>query len=541
MRLPQLPYSDRISKEQKVRFAGLNHNLGAGDGELWDMKNLTGDHYPLLAVRSPRFAHSKLSSPGGIFAREKLCWVAEGKFYWDGQEKGNGLSPGMKHFTAIGSYIVIFPDKCYYNTADDSFGNMQAHWTGQQLTFCDGILYEKEASANCIRAEGADWAEQFRAGDAVTISGCTQCPENNVTIIIRAVDGECLYFYEDSFRLPEGTDSCTEEGILTIDRTVPDLLYVCEQDNRLWGCTQDTIYASKPGDIFNWNVYDGLDSDAWAITPSSPGPFTGCVSYGNYPIFFKEDRIYKIYGSVPSAFSCVESASTGLVAGSEESLAVAAETLFWLGRNGVVAYTGGIPQQIGDAFGRKRFRWAVAVSDGLKYFVSMCDEENRWGLYVYDTRLDQWYKEDDIRVTHAVRLNRCVYLLEESGQIWITGAPEDMPPDVTREDGIPWMMETTDFTEGSPNKKHAGKVQLRLELEEGATAQVWMQFDSDGIWHRVSNPLGQAEKRSYYLPVKPRRCDHYRMKITGTGGCRIHSITRDVAPGSEHDRKNGRY
>lgn len=541
MKLPELPYSDRISKQQMLRFKGLNHNLGAGDGELWDMQNLTGDHYPLLAARSPRFLHSKLRDPGGIFARNELCWVAEGKFYYDGQEKGSGLQSGVKQFAAMGSYIVIFPDKCYYNTQTDAFGSMETAWNGGALTFCDGVLYEEEAEANCIRAEGVNWADHFRSGDAVTISGCTQQPKNNTTIIIRDMDGDKLYFYEASFSLPEEADAYTEEGQMEIRRTVPDIRYVCEQDNRLWGCTQDTLYASKPGDIFNWNVYDGLDSDAWAITPASPGVFTGCISYGNYPIFFKEDRIYKIYGSVPSAFSCVESASTGLAEGSAQSLAVAGETLYWLGRNGVVAYTGGIPQQIGDAFGRKRFREAVAVSDGIKYFVSMCDEQERWGLYVYDTRLGQWYKEDGAHIISAVRLGHCVYLLEENGQIFIIGAPEDMPQGATREESVAWMMETTDFTEDSPNQKHAGKVQLRLELDEGATAQVWMQFDSDGMWNRVSIPLGEGAKRSYRLPIKPRRCDHYRLKITGTGGCRIHSITREVAPGSEKEKKTRRY
>ena len=40
MRLPSVQYSDRISKYKQIRFNGLNHNVGAGDGELWDMKNM---------------------------------------------------------------------------------------------------------------------------------------------------------------------------------------------------------------------------------------------------------------------------------------------------------------------------------------------------------------------------------------------------------------------------------------------------------------------------------------------------------------------
>ena len=44
----------------------------------------------------------------------------------------------------------------------------------------------------------------------------------------------------------------------------------------------------------------------------------------------------------------MDCASTGVAAGSGSSLAVAGETLFWLSPTGVVAWSGGIPQQIGE-------------------------------------------------------------------------------------------------------------------------------------------------------------------------------------------------
>lgn len=540
MRLPSVQYSDRISKYRQIKFNGLNHNLGAGDGALWDMQNMTGDCYPLLAVRAPRFLYGNLSNPGGIFAWNELCWVTDGRFYYNGIEKGE-LTLGTKSFAAIGAIIVIFPDKCYYDVQTDSFGSLEAQWIGTELTFCDGVLYEEAAVANCIKAEGVDWAEYFNVGDSIIISGCTVQSANNKTDIIRAINGDELYFYEQAFALSEGEDSYTENGELQIIRTVPDLHYVCEQDNRLWGCSENTIYCSKPGDPFNWNVYEGLDSDAWAVTPASPGAFTGCVSYGNYPIMFKEDHLYKIYGSLPSSFSCVDSATSGLEQGSSNSLAIAGETLFYLSRNGIVAYSGGIPQPVAAAFGQKRFKNGVAASDGQKYYISMQDEQEVWGLYVYDTQIGNWYKEDDSHITHFARIGRCIYMLNDKGEIWITGPETDIPQDAEKETGIAWMAETTDFTESDPNKKHTGKVQLRMDLDEGSTAQVWMQFDSDGIWNRVGNSMGESIKRSYYLPIKPHRCDHYRIRITGTGGCRIHSITREVAPGSEHTNKNGRH
>ncbi len=104
----------------------------------------------------------------------------------------------------------------------------------------------------------------------MTIEGCTKHPENNKTPIIREIDGDKLYFYEYIFTLDgeDGVTPYTETGTLSVRRTVPDLLYVCENENRLWGCDKTTIYASKLGDIFNWNVYDGLDTQT--VTPWTP-------------------------------------------------------------------------------------------------------------------------------------------------------------------------------------------------------------------------------------------------------------------------------
>ena len=68
---------------------------------------------------------------------------------------------------------------------------------------------------------------------------------------------------------------------------------------------------------------------------------------------------------------------------------------------------------------------------------------------------------------------------------------------------------------------------LRLELEDGASCQVYIQFDSDGVWRQVRQAIGEGAKRSYCLPIVPRRADHYRLKITGTGGCRIFSMARE--------------
>ena len=539
MKLPSMKYSDGIVKGKQIKFGGMNHSRGAGDGELWDMRNLTSDHYPLLATRAPRLKYRTLTAPGGLFSWDGLCWVDGTSFYFRGEEKGK-VAEGEKTFASMGAYVIIFPDKCYYNVDTGEFGSMEAKWTGNELTFGDGLLYGEAAEANAIECEGVNWADYFNTGDAVTIAGCTTNPGNNMSIIIRAIDGDKLYFYEHSFTLGADGAAYTENGDMTITRSVPDLKYMCENENRLWGCTDTTIYASKLGDIFNWNVYDGLDTDSYAVDTGSAGTFTGCVSYLGYPTFFKEDNIYKVYGSVPSNFEVMGSATLGLADGCGRSLAIAGETLFYLSRNGVMAYTGGIPQPMGAAFGLRRFKNAVGGSDGLKYYVSMQDEANVWGLYVYDTQRGLWHQEDESHITHFAKWAGNLYMLNDQGELWLNGNAQDPPEDVTAETNIEWVAEFADFTEEDPNKKGVTKIQIRLELEAGATVKVWLMFDTDGEWRQVNGALGEGVKRSYYLPIIPRRGDHYRLKLTGTGGCRIYSLVREYYSGSELRSKTGR-
>lgn len=542
MKLPEVPYADGIGKRGQLQFYGLDHNLGAGDGGLWDMQNLTSDYYPVLSTRAKRKIYKNLVNPGGLFAWDALAWVEGTAFYYGGAKKGD-VTAGEKRFAAIGAYIIILPDKKYYNTVSGEFGSLESTWSGNSLTFTNGKLYEEAAEANTIQCSGVAWSNYFKAGDAVTISGCTKHTENNKTPVIREIDGDKMYFYENVFKLDgdNGTTEYTETGNLTVRRTMPDLEYLCENENRLWGCDGRTIYASKLGDPFNWNVFEGLETDSYAVDTGSAGDFTGCVSFLGYPVFFKEDHIYKVYGSIPSNFEVMGSATLGVAKGCGGSLAIAGERLLYLSNSGVMIYSGGIPQSLHDAFGQTRLKNGRAGSDGLKYYLSAQDEAGDWKLYVYDTRKGMWHIEDKTHATHFCRYQGNTYFLTAEGKIALTGNILDAPEGCTDEEDFTWFAETGDFTEkGSSQstsydgvKKSIAKLWVRIEVAAGAEAKVLMQFDSDGKWVQAGQTLKPERKRSYYLPIVPRRADHYRIRIEGKGECRVYSMNREYYAGSE--------
>ncbi len=514
MKLPAMVYRDNIKRAVQTVFKGYNHNHYAGDGEIYDMGNMSSLFYPLLSPRPPRYLLATLTKPNGIFGRDKLCWVDGTSFYYDGVEKGT-VTDSKKTFAAIGPYIVILPDKKYYNTTDGTLGNLESSRTGA-VTFQDGTLYDEPAEANTIYASGVTWSNYFKPGDAVTISGCVSLTGNNKTPIIREISGDYLRFYENIF------DKGAENSV-TIARTVPEMDFICENENRLWGGKGDTIYASKLGDIFNWNVFDGLSTDSYSVPVGGAGDITGIASFLGYPVIFKPDSIFKVYGSKPSNFQVTPSAKLGVANGSGKSLAIAGETLFYLSRTGIVSYSGGIPSPISEPFGEMRYKNAVAGSDGLNYFVSMQDDT--WHLFVFDTQTRLWHREDDLQALGFAYANGNLYCLASDGKVWMMGNVANAPEGAAEESDIQWYAEFGGFTEREPNKKNVSKFVIRAELDTGASIKIEIKYDNAETWATVKE-ITTAKKQSFNLPIIPHRVDHYRVKLSGTGGCKIYSIAR---------------
>ena len=354
----------------------------------------------------------------------------------------------------------------------------------------------------------------------MTISGA-KTEANNQTIIIREIsdDKKSLGFYEHSFTVEENQT-------LEISRKVPDMDFICENENRLWGCKGSTIYASKPGDPFNWNVFDGLASDSYAVDVGSGGDFTACCSYLGYPIFFKENYIYKVYGSKPSNYQVMPSATLGVKAGSHLSLAVAGEILYYHSKVGIMAYSGGVPQCISLTLGDRTYKDAIAGSDGVHYYVFMTDETSgTTDLYCYDTNVKQWYREDTPGNGYIIGFAYYGNLIAST-----KNEIHEFASAKSNEGRIPSELEFADFVEGSPNKKSTAKLLVRVELESKSELTVKMSFDG-GAYETVKT-LVSGGKQSYYLPILVKRCDRFRVKFEGKGMWRLYSLTREYSEGS---------
>ena len=358
--------------------------------------------------------------------------------------------------------------------------------------------------------------------------------------VTAGTDGEALVFAD----IPV---DYIEAGSISIVREVPDLDYVCVNENRLWGCKGDTIYASALGDPFNFNVFDGLSTDSWQSAVPDEGDFTACVSYGGYPIFFKENSICKVQGDKPSNFQWTLSSRFGVKAGSSYSLAIAGETLFYLSRAGICAYQGGMPQVISDPLGANT-RWAFGSggSDGIRYYVSLrdYDDSDVSGLYVFDTRYGVWHREDNSRGMFAF-CDESLYMAGTDGVLWLLDGDTEYGTEESYE--VAWLVmfadsdnfyETTDSN--SQNKKGPLRILIRAALKSNSYIDVKISYD-DGSLHLVGTINGDdlQRKKTYILPLILRRCDHYRLILDGEGDAVIYSITVERYSGSQFQASSG--
>lgn len=364
----------------------------------------------------------------------------------------------------------------------------------------------------------------FKAGDAVTIGGCSTMEENNRSAIIKEVTGTKMVFDSPVFKAGE------EAGEVTVTRDVPDLDFICESGNRLWGVSSKdkTIYASALGDPTNFYIYDGATAGnsmlSYAVPVGTDGDFTAICAYGSNVLCWKENCLHKVLGTMPANYEVFTYQIAGVQAGSGGSLQTVNEVLYYKGREGVYAYAGGTPKLISAKLGLVDYTEAVAGHDGRNYVISMKRADTgAWETLNYGLETGLWMKETDERAVAFANWKGTLYLLTEKGIFCREGEADGTAP-------IPWEAAFTPFHETVHNKKGYSRLLLRLELEEGAWAEVDVAQDNGPF-----KPVWTARQPclpTQVIPIRPGRCDSFRVRLRGEGKFVLRSMVREYALGS---------
>lgn len=560
-------------------FFGYDNRLRPPEGAFTWTENLSTDAYPILTNRKRRGHVQSLEAPAGMLAKEALAIVDGGRLYYNGLATPiEGLREGEKQLVGMGAYICIFPDKLYYNTADPAdYGSMEASFNYEgrvEYSMCDaeGADYEnvlfsanepespgngdywadtKSGSLNCYSADTGMWvavesvftklrfttqgqlSSAFARYDGVEVEGARFDGLNGEKIIYAiggsAEENERDYMVLISLPMENYVQ---EKATISIRRKVPDMDYVCQCHNRLWGCfygndgsgNLNELYACALGDFKNWNQFLGLSTDSWRASVGSDGVWTGAVSYLGSPVFFKEDRLHRIEVSPVGAHQVGETVCRGVEKGSNKSLAVINETLFYKSRSGVCAYQGGFPESVSAALGDVRYRKATGCGFGNKYYISMEDEKGIAQLFVYDCQKGLWMREDSLRCDFFAGMEDELYCISGRELYAMQGSVGD------KEKRLDWAAETGLLSCSEPERKYISRISLRAAMEAESRLAVYIEYDSCGHWE-FAGRVRLQKTGTAQLPLRLRRCDHIRLRLEGSGDIKLLSITREESRG----------
>lgn len=371
---------------------------------------------------------------------------------------------------------------------------------------------------------------QFNVGDRVTISGTAN---NNV------VRAQVLEIGDYTMKFPANTFTAgAEAGTVTISREIPDLDFICASNNRLWGvCNKDTttmwdaetqsykevtarsIWASALGLPERFYDYDGLSTDSYAVAVGSPGNFTGIIDYSGAVLCWKEDTLHRMAGDYPANYVMYTDSYVGLQAGSHKSMVIINEILYYKGRDGVYAFSGGQPQLLSYRLGETRYEAAVAGERAGRYYISMRNKDSgAHELLTYDTIRDCWYAEDDLEVYDFAELRGTLYALSSDGKVYAMGEGNV--------DDVEWSATLAEWNEGTYEYKHYRRVHVDVDVKKGAVMEVDVTVDN--MRERFAWRSKREGRQRIDIPLRNYRAQRVIVRLSGTGDVVIRRVTREV-------------
>lgn len=560
----------RQSRVTVSRFLGYDRRKRAEQGSFAQMENLCSDAYPAVKVRPRRGTVAQLARPNGLCTKDGLIWVDGSTLYVNGSATGLVLSDSPKQLVSMGAYLVIFPDKKWINTRDLSqFGSLENTTVSQgtvsfSLCKADGGSFERYLTAQqqpeaaqqgalwldvsvqppvlrkygdsgwlaveetCVKIAAAGIGIGFAAGDGVELSGCGGVGLDGSAVLLQV---------QDDALVVSGilAGDSTQDTAVTVRRTVPDMDFVTECGNRLWGCKYGVVngravnelYASKLGDFRNWRCYQGLSTDSYAASRGSDGVFTAAASYLGSVLFFKEQCIERVYVNASGAHQIVTLECAGVKKGSAKSVQAVDGTLYYHGNGGIYAFDGSMPRTVSQALGDAVPEGAVAGALEGKYYLSG-QENGENVLLVYDSALGLWHREDALGAVDFACGGDELFCLSEDGRLLaLRGSVGE------GELQLPWRMDSGELGIDMAQHKYPVRLTLQLQLEKDAAAQAYLSYDGGVSWQLQGTVRGTGAMARSLLHLRPRRCDRLRWRLQGEGDCTLYSASAVYEKGSD--------
>ena len=328
-----------------------------------------------------------------------------------------------------------------------------------------------------------------------------------------------------------------------IEKVLPEFDFVTVAQNRVWGCKYgkdsagkhiNQIYASKLGDPTNWYCFENTASDSYALSLGDDEPFTGAVSLNDMPYFFKQNKIYGIYGGYPAAYQRIAIEDRGVENDCSGSLAVLNGAVFYKSLDGVCVFDGSTVTNISAALGNTRYTEANAGSSLGKYYISMKNEtDGGYETFVYDLNTGLWVRLNGMRYLHFITdYTGSVYAMDPNCIFHELGRHNETALSglelYKTEDKVEWYAETGAIDFSYPDKKIVSRINLRAKIALGAVLKAFIQYDSSGQWIQMGVLTGNGTPKTEVLNIVPQACDHYALRLEGCGDVRVISIANTM-------------
>ncbi len=560
MNLPRVPYKMTKNKSEVVSMRGINYGDMLRDGDLRESENLSARRYPYLSVRRGRelLSGDAYTNVDAMTEYDGLVTVKGGYVYYKGEcinpdgEDGTPpeilLSEGEKQFAVVNSKIIIYPDKVYIDLAKDeetgevkpalnravrsfryrlSFSGVKDSTVPEYYPLGQLKIIALTAGTNEENApKSFKFSDYFKVGDAVLFKETEiEAVNNKVGTIVEMLGegdtGSAVMVQFKEEMLNDNGGSLNETGTASFETNVPTLDFICEYNNRLYGCSNEdnTVYVSALGEPFQfYNFAGNVSTNSFSVVVGSDGKFTGCTRLGSSVLFWKEDKLHKLLGEYASEYTLYSYDIDGVQEGSYKAQQVINEVLYYLGTQGVYAYTGGLPSLISDNFGQRRFKKGVAGHDADSYYLSVEDESGGTHLFVYETHAGLWLREDNLRAKDFARAGRDLYALDSSGMIYkLDSGAEDA--------SVEWTAQFTPFYETMQGRKTYSKILIRAEIPKGAYVKTEVRYD--GIdWKSCGTVVG-SDNDTTPIRVPLNRCDKFELRLSGKGAVTILGMVRE--------------
>jgi|GEM_PF-85215 len=294
---------------------------------------------------------------------------------------------------------------------------------------------------------------------------------------------------------------CPAAEKIRMERRIPDMEFLTECDNRVWGCSskENVIYSCKLGDPTNWYSYRGIAADSYAVTVGTDGAFTGAASCMGSVLFFKENVLHKIYGARPSDFQLSTLRCRGVAKNAARSLCVMDETLYYLSAGGIMAWDGSLPVRISAQLDSAALDHVDSAEGGSldgRYYLQLT--RTRGGttqrrMLVYDAEKGLWHQEDPAAQRMAGSGSQLYFWDGEA--LWAADARREPDPQ-GEESCIPFALETGEQGLDDAEERYLSRWTVRLSAAVPSRVELAVCYDG-GSWETVGQLFAAPGTGSY--------------------------------------------